>query len=199
MNDQLTGGRIFRVTENREAREGESEAAVLQKKLVLKFPSLWEIASADDIEAAGAFCDEYMECLSTAKTERMFVDRATVGLEELGFVRIQEKETLQAGDKVYADMRGKGLMAAVIGKAEAVAGSNILGAHLDSPRADLKPLPLYEDGDLALFKTHYYGGIKKYQWTTVPMALHGVAVRRDGTKWTFIWVRPESVLRLMNC
>ncbi len=159
----------------------ESGAAELQSKLVLKFPTLWEVASEEDLDTAFAFAEEYMLCLSSAKTERMFVSQSIEGLEEIGFVPLRDKEELKAGDKVYTSIRGKGLMAAVIGGHPAADGFNILGAHVDSPRADLKPLPLYEDSELALFKTHYYGGIKKYQWTTVPMALHGLAVRQDGT------------------
>lgn len=161
--------------------ENNDEIKEIQDKLTLRFPSLWEVAGEDEVEAAYAFAEEYKVCLSKAKTERMFVQQSVEGLKELGFVDIATKDSLKAGDKVYSTIRNKGLMAAVVGKAPAVEGTNILGAHIDSPRADLKPIPLYEDADLALFKTHYYGGIKKYQWTTVPMALHGFAVRQDGS------------------
>lgn len=115
------------------AEKPESEAAELQRKLVLKFPTLWEVATEDDLDAAFAFAEEYMLCLSSAKTERMFVSQSIEGLEEIGFVPLSDKEELKAGDKVYASIRGKGLMAAVIGGQPAEAGFNILGAHVDSP------------------------------------------------------------------
>lgn len=164
------GGRLLR-----------NETKALKKKLLYAPESLWDLSSDDDIDAAYAFAEDYKQVLDAAKTERMFVAAAIAALEEDGFRPLREVFELQPGDKVYHSIKGKGLMAAVIGRQPAEHGFNILGAHIDSPRADLKPIPLYEDGELALLKTHYYGGIKKYQWTAVPLALHGVVIRQDGT------------------
>lgn len=108
--------------------------------------------------------------------------RSAVELAEArGFRPFDRKAPLKAGDKVYVNNRGKALLLAVIGTRPITDGVSIAAAHIDSPRLDLKPNPLYEDHDLAYFDTHYYGGIKKYQWPTLPLALHGVIVRRDGT------------------
>lgn len=128
------------------------------------------------------FCEDYRKFITVAKTEREFCEASVRELEKAGYVSIENKKTLKAGDKVYTVNRGKGVMAAVIGTADITEGVNIIGAHIDSPRLDLKPNPLYEDGGMALFKTHYYGGIKKYQWTTIPLAIHGVAALADGTQ-----------------
>ncbi len=128
------------------------------------------------------FCEEYRCFLNNAKTEREFCDDAFKALEECGFVSLESKKELKAGDKVYAVNRGKGVFAAVIGKEALSKGINLIGAHIDSPRLDLKPNPLYEDGGLAFFKTHYYGGIKKFQWLTIPLSIHGIIVKKDGTQ-----------------
>ena len=127
------------------------------------------------------FCKGYAEFLGFAKTERLSVKKAIQLAEKAGFVPFSVNEKYNAGDKVYYNNRGKSLALAVIGTEPVENGTRIAAAHIDSPRLDLKPNPLYEDSELALFKTHYYGGIKKYQWTTVPLALHGVIVKRDGT------------------
>lgn len=129
-----------------------------------------------------AFCDDYRKFITKAKTEREFCEDTCRILEKNGFVPLEEKESLKAGDKVFAVNRGKGVIAAVIGKRSMDEGINLVGAHIDSPRLDLKPNPLYEDQGIALFKTHYYGGIKKYQWTAIPLAIHGVIVLQDGTQ-----------------
>ncbi|MBQ2614212.1 MAG: aminopeptidase [Clostridia bacterium] len=129
-----------------------------------------------------AFCEDYRKFISDAKTEREFCEDTCRLLESNGFVCLEEKETLKPGDKVYTVNRGKGVIAAVIGNRTMEEGINLIGAHIDSPRLDLKPNPLYEDQGIAYFKTHYYGGIKKYQWTTIPLAIHGVAALEDGTQ-----------------
>lgn len=126
------------------------------------------------------FCEEYKEFLSSSKTERLTVERAAALAKAAGFKEFDGK-TANPGDKIYSINRGKGLIMAVIGENPAI-GANIVAAHIDSPRLDLKPNPLYEDISVALFKTHYYGGIKKYQWTAVPMAIHGVVYKGDGEK-----------------
>lgn len=131
------------------------------------------------------FADEYRKFLSDCKTERECVRFFVEEAEKQGFVNLEEiiaKNTkLKAGDKVYANNKGKGMALFVIGKESMEKGMNILGAHIDSPRLDLKQDPLYEDTDFAMLDTHYYGGIKKYQWVTLPLALHGVIAKKDGT------------------
>lgn len=125
-------------------------------------------------------CDEYMEFLDNGKTERECVSTAVKMAESQGFVPFHKKETLKAGDKVYFINRKKNIMLAVIGSENIEKGVNIVGAHIDSPRLDLKQNPLYESNGQALLKTHYYGGIKKYQWTATPLAIHGVCYTKDG-------------------
>lgn len=128
------------------------------------------------------FCDGYIKFLNECKTERETSQFIINKLESNGFKNINNIDKLNASDKVYMSNRGKSVYAAVIGSKSMADGINLVGAHIDSPRLDLKPNPLYEDAKLALFKTHYYGGIKKYQWTTIPLAIHGVVVKPDGTK-----------------
>lgn len=128
------------------------------------------------------FCDDYIKFLNESKTERETSNFIINKLENNGFKNINNMDTLNEGDKVYMSNRGKSVYAAIIGKESVTNGLNVIGSHIDSPRLDLKPNPLYEDAKLALFKTHYYGGIKKYQWTTIPLAIHGVVVKPDGTK-----------------
>lgn len=127
------------------------------------------------------YCEGYKAYLDAAKTEREAVIEAIALAEAKGFVPFEIGKTYSAGDKVYFNNRGKTVAFAVIGKDKADKGVNITAAHVDSPRLDLKPNPLYEELELALFKTHYYGGIKKYQWTALPLALHGVFAKKDGT------------------
>ena len=127
------------------------------------------------------YCEGYKAYLDTAKTEREAVIAAIALAEAKGFVPFEIGKTYSAGDKVYFNNRGKTVAFAVIGKDKADKGVNITAAHVDSPRLDLKPNPLYEELELALLKTHYYGGIKKYQWTALPLALHGVFAKKDGT------------------
>lgn len=134
-----------------------------------------ELAACDD------FCENYKSFLDRAKTEREAVCYAVELLEINGFVPFKKGMELKAGDKVYCNNRGKSIVTAVIGTAPIDKGVRLCAAHIDSPRLDLKQNPLYEDNEMALFKTHYYGGIKKYQWTTMPMSLHGVIIKADGT------------------
>ena len=129
-----------------------------------------------------AFSDSYIGFLNSSKTEREANKSIIKELEQNGFTNINDTDSLNVGDKVYFNNRGKSVFAAIIGKNNIEKGLNIIGAHIDSPRLDLKPNPVYEDAKLALFKTHYYGGIKKYQWTTIPLAIHGVVVKPSGDK-----------------
>ena len=142
------------------------------------------LLTADEavISAADEFCDGYKRFLDNAKTEREAVKTAIDLAEKAGFGEYVAGKEYKAGDKYYVNNRGKTLALVVVGKQSADNGVHITAAHIDSPRLDLKPNPLYEEIELALFKTHYYGGIRKYQWPTVPLALHGVFVKRDGTK-----------------
>lgn len=156
----------------------------LKKSLQIEFPNLWDKATAEDREQALAFAGEYKRFLDLAKTEREFVTVAVETLENMGFVPLDSLGQLPAGSKVYQTIRSKGLVAAVIGTKPAAAGFNLIGAHIDSPRLDLKPLPIYEDSELVYAKTHYYGGIKKYQWPAVPLALHGIVFKADGSPLT---------------
>lgn len=133
------------------------------------------------VNAADSYCDGYKAFLDKAKTEREAAKAAMEMAKAAGFTEFEHDKKYSAGDRVFFNNRGKTVAFAVIGKQPVENGVNITAAHIDSPRLDLKPNPLYEDVDLALFKTHYYGGIKKYQWTAVPLALHGVFVLKDGT------------------
>ncbi len=127
------------------------------------------------------FGEGYKAFLSYGKTERLVVEEAVRMAEEEGFKPLSSYQEFKPGDKVYATNKGKDFLAAVIGKRSLEEGSRILGAHIDSPRLDIKQNPLYEKGGFAYFETHYYGGIKKYQYTTIPLAIHGVVYKKDGT------------------
>ena len=126
------------------------------------------------------FSRNYMNFLDNAKTERESVNEAIKLAKKHGYKDYSQVKKIKAGDKIYFNNRGKSLALFVIGKKSIEEGMNILGAHIDSPRIDLKQNPLYEDNNLVLFDTHYYGGIKKYQWVAVPLALHGVVCKKDG-------------------
>ncbi len=127
------------------------------------------------------FCEDYRLALNEGKTEREFCKLSEKLLIEAGFENICNKSQLKPGDRVYSVNRGKGIATFVIGTEPIETGVNMVAAHIDSPRLDLKPLPLYEDGGFAFLKTHYYGGIKKYHWYNIPLALHGVIVKGDGS------------------
>lgn len=147
-----------------------------------KKKTIWEKRG---LEAINAFADEYKAYMSVHKTERENVQGMEEGLKQAGAYTLDEvkekKISLKPGDLVYEDMMKKSLMIVRIGRKPITDGARLLGAHIDSPRLDLKQHPLYEDTDMAFFDTHYYGGIKKYQWVTLPMALHGVIAKKDGT------------------
>ena len=145
--------------------------------------TVWEKQDAQGMKDIMAFGEDYRQFLSRAKTEREFVHEAKELMEEAGFQNLKLiNHPLKAGDRVYTSNRGKNICLFVIGEEPLTEGMNVLGAHIDSPRLDLKQHPLYESDGLALFDTHYYGGIKKYQWTTRPMALHGIICRKDGSR-----------------
>lgn len=126
------------------------------------------------------FCKGYMDFLNNGKTERECVDEAVKMAEAKGFKPLGDVSALKSGDKVYAVNKNKGIALAVIGKKPLTDGIGIVGSHIDAPRLDLKQNPLYESDEMAFLKTHYYGGIKKYQWTAIPLAIHGVVVKQNG-------------------
>ncbi len=156
----------------------------LEKKLLDEKRSGWLDTDDEKFGKIFDFCNGYMEFLNRSKTEREFAANAKQVAEENGFVDINKVEQLNPGDKVYFVNREKSVYLAVIGKQKLEDGLHIIGSHIDSPRLDLKPNPVYEDGELAYFNTHYYGGIKKYQWTTIPLSLHGVIIKANGEKIT---------------
>ena len=142
----------------------------------------WKEINEEQKKEIFEFCNNYMKFLNKAKTEREFIEKSKEVAEQNGFKDINQMETLKQGDKVYFINREKSMYLAVIGKEKMEKGVQIIGAHVDSPRLDLKPNPLCEDTGLAYFKTHYYGGIKKYQWTTITLSLHGVIIKSNGEK-----------------
>ena len=153
-----------------------------RKELLNEKKSGWLETDDEKFGKIFEFCEGYMKFLNVSKTEREFTANAKKVAEENGFRDINQIEKLNPGDKVYFVNREKSIYFAVIGEQKLENGLNIVGAHIDSPRLDLKPNPLYEDGELAYFNTHYYGGIKKYQWTTIPLSIHGVMIKSNGEK-----------------
>ena len=137
--------------------------------------------TAQQREEMEAYCKRYMAFMDAAKTEREATAWAIAEAEKLGFKPFVPGMDAKPGDKIYYNNRDKAIALAVIGTESLAHGANICAAHVDSPRMDLKPNPLYEDAEMAFLKTHYYGGIKKYQWVAIPLALHGVVCRKDGT------------------
>ena len=144
----------------------------------------YERLSAQEEADLNAYCEDYKKYLDAGKTERECVAETIRLAEQHGFKPYVRGTALNPGDKVYRANRGKAIMLAVIGSRPLSEGVNIGAAHIDSPRLDLKPNPLYEDAELAFFKTHYYGGIRKYQWVTIPLELHGVIALKDGSTVT---------------
>ena len=144
--------------------------------------TLWQIYDDAQLAELDTLTADYKKFLDAGKTERECVTEVIRIAEKEGYVDLNKKDTLQAGDKVYMDWMGKSIVLFQIGEDSLEKGMNILGAHVDSPRLDLKQNPLYEESGFAYFDTHYYGGIKKYQWVTLPLAIHGVVVKKDGTK-----------------
>ena len=159
----------------------ETISEKLKKELCSSPKNGIALVEDDVISQSDDYCEGYKRFLDNAKTEREAVITAIKLAEENGFCEFDRTKKYNAGDKVYINNRGKALILAVIGSESVENGVNISAAHIDSPRLDLKPNPLYEEVELALFKTHYYGGIKKYQWTAIPLSLHGVFALKDGS------------------
>ncbi|MBO4433733.1 MAG: aminopeptidase [Clostridia bacterium] len=161
-----------------------SDYEKLKKELFYENKNAFLRLDEKEIKKAYDFCEGYKQFLNLAKTEREAVAASIALAEQKGFKPFSRDKKYKSGDKVYFNNHGKAVAFVVFGSEKAENGVNITAAHIDSPRLDLKPNPLYEDIELALFKTHYYGGIKKYQWTTVPLALHGVFAKKDGSVLT---------------
>ena len=153
----------------------------LKKALLMENKNGYSNLNETDRKAMNAYCEGYKAFLDAGKTERECVTEAIRLAEAQGFKKLERGVELKAGDKVYANNRGKMLTLAVIGTEPLEKGVQITAAHIDAPRLDLKPSPLYEDSEIAYLKTHYYGGIRKYQWVTVPLEIHGVVALKDGT------------------
>ena len=152
----------------------------VRKQLFYEQKNGYDLISRDDHLASEDYCRGYMAFLNDSRTEREAVSNAVALAKENGFVEFKPGMELKPGMKLYQVNRGKAMMLAVIGKKSLAEGAVIAGAHIDSPRLDLKQLPLYETDELCYLRTHYYGGIKKYQWVTIPLELHGVVALRSG-------------------
>ena len=156
----------------------------LREKLLAKRTNGYATLTPEQRVEMETYCKRYMAFMDACKTEREATAWTVAIAQQHGFMPLTPGMDLKPGDKVYYNNRNKSILLAVIGSESLAKGANICAAHVDSPRMDLKPQPLYEADEIAYFKTHYYGGIKKYQWTAVPLALHGVVCLRDGTTVT---------------
>lgn len=153
----------------------------LREKLLYRSKNGYDALGAEERAKMERYCKDYRAFLDAAKTEREAVSYTIAKAEAAGYVPFTPGMPLKPGDRIYRNNRGKSIVFAVIGSAKLDDGVRIVASHIDNPRLDLKPHPLWEDTELAFLKTHYYGGIKKYQWTTVPLSLHGVIARKDGS------------------
>ena len=166
--------------------EESNQFEALTKSLTHSFKNAWEALSEEEIKVCYDFNEDYKKFLDRGKTERESANEILRLAVEKGYKNIElflnGKEKLVKGSKIYAMNRDKSIVLFVIGEKPLKEGMNIVGAHIDVPRIDLKPFPLYEDSDMAFFKTHYYGGIKKYQWTATPLAMHGVVFNKNNEK-----------------
>ncbi|MEG0495832.1 MAG: aminopeptidase, partial [Eubacterium sp.] len=163
--------------------EKENKAEALQNLLTKKYDLAWNHLNEDENEAMEYFCEMYKEYLTISKTERLCAAYTVMLAEKKGFKSLdyyRSSGKVVPGDKIYMVYKKKTVLLLVIGEEPLENGMSIIGAHIDAPRLDLKQSPLYEENDMAYFKTHYYGGIKKYQWVTIPLALHGTVVKKDG-------------------
>ena len=158
------------------------EMKALREHLLNANQNGYDRISDSDLAAMEDYCAAYKNYLNEGKTERECAANTVALAEKNGFVPYKRGMALKAGDKVYTLNRGKSVMLAVTGKESLAKGANIIAAHIDSPRLDLKPNPLYEEGEMAYFKTHYYGGIRKYQWVTIPLQMRGVVALKNGEK-----------------
>ena len=162
----------------------KNEFKELKEQLLSKKKNGYDLLPREERAAMEDYCAGYMRFLDVSKTERLCAAEAVRMAEAKGYRPYSPGMSLEAGDRVYVCNRGKAVMLAHIGRQSLAEGIQLAAAHIDSPRLDLKPNPLYEDSELAYFKTHYYGGIRKYQWVTIPLALHGVVALKDGSRVT---------------
>jgi len=166
--------------------EKKNQFEELSKELSHTFKNAWEAMNEDETKSCFEFSEGYKSFLDAGKTERESANEIKRIAIEKGYKNIDDylngKEKLQKGSKIYAVNRDKSIILFLMGEKPLKDGMNIVGAHIDVPRIDLKPFPLYEDSDMAFLKTHYYGGIKKYQWTATPLAIHGVAYNKNNEK-----------------
>ena len=165
-------------------KEKNSMQNLKPEELTYTKKSVYQLKSEDYVAEAMAYAKPYMEFLDRSKTEREAVSTAIEMAKACGYTEYRLGETLQAGDKKYYNNRGKNLYVFSIGSEPIEKGIRITAAHVDAPRLDIKQCPLYEDGGMSFLKTHYYGGIRKYQWVATPLALHGVIVKKDGSTVT---------------
>ncbi len=166
--------------------ENKLDIDELKDKISFNTSNVWDKIDKEETEKVFQINEDYKEFLDKGKTERESIKEIIKRAEEKGFKSIEEvlKENtrLLPGDKIYINNKGKGAALFVIGKNHIEKGMNIIGSHVDSPRLDIKQNPLYEDSDLAFLKTHYYGGVKKYQWVALPLALHGIILKKSGER-----------------
>ena len=153
----------------------------MNEKLFYTSPNGYDVMDAEELLQMENYCTAYKNFLDHSKTERLCVAHSIYLAEKQGFVPYQKGMTLKAGDRVYMNNRGRGLVLAVIGEEPLSQGANISVAHIDSPHLDIKPRPLYEESEMAYFKTYLYGWVRKYQWLALPLAMHGVVMKGDGT------------------
>jgi aspartyl aminopeptidase len=160
----------------------KSKGEALSELLCRNLKSGWDKMTEDELDLCNTLSESYKKFLSEAKTERLAADYVIKKAEENGFIPFNPYTTPpEAGQKFYYLHRNRAVVLGVMGRRSLLDGTNIIAAHIDSPRLDLKANPLYEDIDLSMLKTHYYGGIKKYQWTAIPLAMHGIIIKADGT------------------
>ena len=160
------------------------EIKELKKKLLSTKKNGYDVLSTEELTNMETYCDSYKAFLDAGKTERLCAREAIRLAEEAGYRPYRREMEVKSGDKLYVCNRGKAVLLAHIGEKPLSEGAQIAAAHIDAPRLDLKPNPLYEDAELAFFKTHYYGGIRKYQWVALPLELHGVVAMKDGSSVT---------------
>lgn len=167
----------------------ELKGKELQKQLTKKFNNAWEQLKDGELEKVFDFSEEYKLFMDNGKTERESADEIVKLAKAKGYISFSDvisKGIVSPGDKIFAENKGKGVVLFTMGTEGLDKGMRIVGAHLDAPRLDLKAFPLYEDGGLGLLKTHYYGGVKKYQWVATPLAMHGVMIKKNGEKVSIV-------------
>ena len=161
--------------------EEKTQGQLLKEQLCWNIPNIAK-DNKDEVAKAQEFCEGYKDFLNKGKTERECVEYSVDLLVKAGYKPFDRNKKYKAGDKVYFVNREKAVIATTFGQRPLTEGSRLNFAHIDAPRLDLKPNPLYEKSDISYLKTHYYGGIRKYQWTCIPLAIHGVVCKADGTK-----------------